>query len=375
MWSADQTNAVRAGEVEVGEGGVGEVGVGGTYGNDVAPAPAERDTTPPRPPAGPEPLPPPRAEVPSAAVTHAVASPTASTGRGGLGQSDAMALSSWADDEVRVTPQPFQPVERPDRRRAPLLIGGTFGALVLIALIVVGVMTLTGGHGHNHQAGPKPTPTPSPTRTHSINNASTDPGPLVLAQFFPASIQQAGRGYTLLGSETTTNCAEVEPSVYQSVITQQDCGEVLRATYESTNKSTIATVAVAVFDSADNSQSVSDTLHQQGSVNKADWLLPMPVKQDSKFTAKSPVICTVMPVGRYLLMWAGGYVDNRRLTSEPAALAQMLGDLFNQAETPIRARMSPSDRAALPDAEQSSAPPVPSATGTPALDRTATSGG
>lgn len=285
---------------------------------------------------------------------------------------DAAALSPWDDEQPPAASPSSGSADRDARRKAPLLIGGTFGVLVLIVLIVIGVMALTGGHAHKHVAGPpKPTPKPSPTQTHSINSASTDPGPLVLGQFFPPSVDLAGRDYTLLGSETSA-CSITVPAAYQSVMTKQDCTEVLRATYESSTKKTIATVAVAVFGSADNAQAVSDTMHQEGSVDKANWLLPMAEKQAPKFTAKSPVACQVKPVGRYLLMWAGGYVDSRRLTSASSAVSQMLTDLFSQAEAPIRARMSPSDRAEQPDADQSTSVPVPSASGAPALDRSAT---
>ncbi|WP_372408317.1 hypothetical protein [Streptomyces luteireticuli] len=211
------------------------------------------------------------------------------------------------------------------RRRRLLLIGGGVLAAAGVAAIVATAIVASdkGGDGPKKQAAAGPTasgtpaaaePTFAPVAPPSpldprdfISDKGKDTAPLTPATLFPeAKPSVAGRAYERTATSSGTDCAEVTQGGLGSVLAENGCRQVLRATY--VRDGVAVTVGVAVFDN----KAAADRAKDRSTGNIA-----------ALTGGKSPDFCratacrlTANAEGRYAYFTVAGYTGNKPVTSD-----------------------------------------------------------
>ncbi|MGW2189856.1 hypothetical protein [Streptomyces sp. NPDC001719] len=243
----------------------------------------------------------------------------------------------------RPTPQwgPPPPPQTPDwsaladdaaargRRRKWLLFGGG-GALAVVAVATAVAVAVTGSHGGGKQSGlpapeklpkssgaPEPSfseaaPPPPPNPLDFISSADKDKAPLNTETLFPHTKPVLyKRKYERTATATTTDCASATQGGLGSVLTDNGCREVLRATY--VRDGIAVTVGVAVFDDKAAAAKAKD----QSSGNIAS----LSGDNDPAFCRATACRLTANAQGRYAYFTVAGYANGKAVgESDTAAL-------------------------------------------------------
>ncbi|MFI1797746.1 hypothetical protein ACH427_10365 [Streptomyces sp. NPDC020379] len=216
-----------------------------------------------------------------------------------------------------------------DRRRRWLLFGGG-GALATAAVATAVTFAVTGSHGGGKQSGlpapqklpsssggPEPSfsesaPPPPPNPLDFISSADKDKAPLSTKTLFPHTKPVLyKRKYEQTATATTTDCASATQGALGSVLTDNGCREVLRATY--VRDGIAVTVGVAVFDDKAAAAKAKD----QSSGNIAS----LSGDNDPAFCRATACRLTANAQGRYAYFTVAGYANGKAVgESDTAAL-------------------------------------------------------
>ncbi|MDG4531106.1 hypothetical protein [Streptomyces sp. AV19] len=265
-----------------------------------------------------------------------------------FGQGDPQ--QPWGPPQAPATPDwaalADDTAARGRRRRRLLLIGGGVLAAAGVAAIVATAIvasdkdaggtkkTAAGPTASGTPASPEPTfapvapPSPLDPRDF-ISDKNKDKAPLTPATLFPETKPAvAGRAYERTGTSAGTDCAAVTQGGLGSVLAENGCRQVLRATY--VRDGVAVTVGVAVFDT----KAAADRAKDRSTGNIA-----------ALTGGKSPGFCratacrmTANAEGRYAYFTVAGYAGNKPVTGDDTKALTAGRDISTYAFGRILAR-------------------------------------
>ena len=224
--------------------------------------------------------------------------------------------------------------EAGNRRRKLLLIGGGVLGAAAIAGIVATAVIATGHHGQP-QPGPsaqatgstQPTPTtsfpavtppPPPNPLAIISDAHKDTAPITPDGLFPgARVTVQGRTYARATTDSVTNCSDAAAGGLGTVLADNGCRKLLRATY--TRGGVAVTVGVAVFDT--KSAATAAKNQSQG------YVLPLPGGGVGTFCHAVACRMSTNSIGRYTYFTIAGLANGGSLTTTDTQALQAGNDI------------------------------------------------
>lgn len=231
------------------------------------------------------------------------------------------------------------------RRRLLLIGGGVLAAAGVAAIVATAIVASDKGDGGTKKttAGPTasgtpasdeptfaPVAPPSPLDPRDfISSADKDRTPLSPATLFPeAKPAVAGRAYERTATSADPDCATVTQGGLGSVLAENGCRRVLRATY--VRDGVAVTVGIAVFDT----KAAADRAKDRSTGNIA-----------ALTGGKSPDFCratacrlTANAEGRYAYFTVAGYAGNKAVTSDDTKALTAGRDISTYAFGRILAR-------------------------------------
>ncbi|MET9919738.1 hypothetical protein ABZZ04_21995 [Streptomyces sp. NPDC006435] len=163
-----------------------------------------------------------------------------------------------------------------NRRKKWLLIGGgvlataAVGAIVATAVISTDENNRSAGSGKhaselpapsdlpNETAEPEPSfssvaPPPPPNPKDYISSGKKDRAPITADAFFPGKkLTMGGRVYVKGATQQTKNCAATTKGALGSILVNNGCQQVIRATYSKDGVA--ATIGIAVFETEERAK-------------------------------------------------------------------------------------------------------------------------
>ncbi|MFI1255862.1 hypothetical protein ACH4U6_19065 [Streptomyces netropsis] len=208
------------------------------------------------------------------------------------------------------------------RRRKWLLVGGGVLAAGAVAGIVATAVA-SSGKGSDKKlpaaeklpsagASPEPSfssvaPPPPPNPREFIGSAEKDKAPLTTKSLFPHSKPSLNkRTYKKVATDTTSDCASAAQGGLGSVLSDNGCRKVLRATY--VRDGVAVTVGVAVFDTKE----AADKAKSQSTGNIA----ALPDDDGPSFCKGTACRLTANAEGRYAYFTVAGYTSGKAVDSD-----------------------------------------------------------
>ncbi|NDZ82693.1 hypothetical protein G3I19_30005 [Streptomyces sp. SID10853] len=216
------------------------------------------------------------------------------------------------------------------RRKKLLYIGGGVLATAVVGALVAAVV-VAAGSGSDTSGKDLPSPEALPTRSGDalpsftpkapapppnpkdfISSSKKDKAPLSAATLFPgAKIAVGDHTYAKAATHRTTACASVTQGALGSVLADNGCGQVIRATF---SKGGVAvTIGVAVFDTEAQAQkAMKQSAGGIASLNGAG--VPTFCRNGS--------VCrrTANAYGRYAYFTVGGFTSGKNVTQSDATV-------------------------------------------------------
>ncbi|WP_274561389.1 hypothetical protein [Streptomyces spiramyceticus] len=161
----------------------------------------------------------------------------------------------------------------------------------------------TGGPGPSFSSQAPP---PPPDPKEFISSAKKDKAPLSADTLFPGKkLTMGGRAYAKGATSRTTSCSAATQGALGSVLANNGCDQVIRATY---SKGGVAvTVGVAVFDTAAQAEKAKE--------QASGGLASLPGAGVPTF-CRAGAICrkTANAYGRYAYFTVGGFTNGKNVT-------------------------------------------------------------
>ncbi|MGW7002787.1 hypothetical protein ACWGCW_08160 [Streptomyces sp. NPDC054933] len=221
-----------------------------------------------------------------------------------------------------------------NRRRKLLFIGGgVLGAAALAGIVATAVIAT--GHHDQPQPGPtgqatgsaQPTPTtsfpavtppPPPNPLAIISSAKKDTAPITPDSLFPgARVTIQGRTYDKATTDSTSTCSDVAAGGLGTVLANNGCRKMLRATY--TRGGVAVTVGVAVFDTKAAADAANNQAH--------GYVQPLSGGGVAAFCHAVACRLSSNSVGRYAYFTTAGLAGGGALTSADTQALQAGNDV------------------------------------------------
>ncbi len=237
-----------------------------------------------------------------------------------------------------------------DRRRKLFLIGGGVLATAAVAAIVATAVASSGhkGKGGGDAAGGLPSPQDLPSESATaepsfsdvappappkpldiISSARRDKAPLSPATLFPEkSAAKDDRSYAKASTAATTNCATATQGQLGSVLVNNGCRELLRATFS--RDGVAVTVGVAVFDGKAAAERAKDQ-YKPNVASLAGGGVPV-------FCRRTACQTSANAIGRYAYFTISGYTSGKAVTASDTVTLQAGRDVADYTFNRILAR-------------------------------------
>ncbi|MFB6839226.1 hypothetical protein [Streptomyces sp. NPDC056361] len=237
---------------------------------------------------------------------------------------------------------------RSRRKRWLLIGGGALATLAVGAIVATAVVTTNrnndtaknGGGDPTGAVSPTGTPTPEPTFSSVapppppnpmdyISDPKKDKAPLTAEGLFPGKqMSMNKRSYKKGATSATTNCASVTQGGLGTVLKQNGCQRVLRATY--VKDGVAITVGVAVFP--------SEAAAQKAKGQATGGIAPLVGAGVRDFCHATVCLRRANSIGRYAYFTQAGFADGKKVTKADKPVFQASDDLGTFAFNQIYAR-------------------------------------
>ncbi|WP_103509556.1 hypothetical protein [Streptomyces sp. SM13] len=250
------------------------------------------------------------------------------------------------------------------RRKKLLMIGGGALATVAIgAIVTTAVVTSNGGKGKADEnasqlpapaelpedtSAPEPSfssvaPPPPPDPKEFISSAEKDKAPITVDGFFPGKKLTMGDRVHLKGATSSAaNCATGTQGALGSILANNGCTQLIRATYRKDGVA--VTVGIAVFETEARAKKTAD--------QASGGLASLSGGGVDTF-CRGGTVClrTANSYGRYAYFSVGGFLNGKRVTTTDKDVYAVSKDLTNFAFRQIhrRGQIQASQAAAEPN--------------------------
>ncbi|MFF0331600.1 hypothetical protein ACFYUM_03375 [Streptomyces fimicarius] len=250
------------------------------------------------------------------------------------------------------------------RRKKLLMIGGGVLATVAIgAIVTTAVVTSNSGKGKADKnasqlpapaelpedtSAPEPSfssvaPPPPPDPKEFISSAEKDKAPITVDGFFPGKKLTMGDRVHLKGATSSAaNCATGTQGALGSILANNGCTQLIRATYRKDGVA--VTVGIAVFETEARAKKTAD--------QASGGLASLSGGGVDTF-CRGGTVClrTANSYGRYAYFSVGGFLNGKRVTTADKDVYAVSKDLTNFAFRQIhrRGQLQASQAAAEPN--------------------------
>ncbi|MEU3052724.1 hypothetical protein [Streptomyces griseus] len=274
----------------------------------------------------------------------------ASWGPGGDGTPDWAALAEESAARAR-------------RKRLLMIGGGVLATVAIGAIVTTAVVTSNGGKGKADKnasqlpapaelpedtSAPEPSfssvaPPPPPDPKEFISSAEKDKAPITVDGFFPGKKLTMGDRVHLKGATSSAaNCATGTQGALGSILANNGCTQLIRATYRKDGVA--VTVGIAVFETEARAKKTAD--------QASGGLASLSGGGVDTF-CRGGTVClrTANSYGRYAYFSVGGFLNGKRVTTADKDVYAVSKDLTNFAFRQIhrRGQLQASQAAAEPN--------------------------
>ncbi|MBV7244859.1 hypothetical protein [Streptomyces sp. MW-W600-10] len=274
----------------------------------------------------------------------------ASWGPGGDGTPDWAALAEESAARAR-------------RKRLLMIGGGVLATVAIGAIVTTAVVTSNGGKGKADKnasqlpapaelpedtSAPEPSfssvaPPPPPDPKEFISSAEKDKAPITVDGFFPGKKLTMGDRVHLKGATSSAaNCANGTQGALGSILANNGCTQLIRATYRKDGVA--VTVGIAVFETEARAKKTAD--------QASGGLASLSGGGVDTF-CRGGTVClrTANSYGRYAYFSVGGFLNGKRVTTADKDVYAVSKDLTNFAFRQIhrRGQLQASQAAAEPN--------------------------
>ncbi|MCI4044547.1 hypothetical protein [Streptomyces sp. TRM75563] len=274
----------------------------------------------------------------------------ASWGPGGDGTPDWAALADESAARAR-------------RKKLLMISGGALATVAIGAIVTTAVVTSNGGKGKADKnasqlpapaelpedtSAPEPSfssvaPPPPPDPKEFISSAEKDKAPITVDGFFPGKKLTMGDRVHLKGATSSAaNCATGTQGALGSILANNGCTQLIRATYRKDGVA--VTVGIAVFETEARAKKTAD--------QASGGLASLSGGGVDTF-CRGGTVClrTANSYGRYAYFSVGGFLNGKRVTTADKDVYAVSKDLTNFAFRQIhrRGQIQASQAAAEPN--------------------------
>ena len=222
--------------------------------------------------------------------------------------------------------------------------------VAVLAVAAAAIIVLRSRSASTHSAQPPatsptgPTSAPSPTAslklTSKIDNVTTDPKPITMAEIFPNSqVSTEGRQFARVAAEVNRNCALSARGSFAAALTASKCERVVRATYVDSSKRFAVTAGVAALPT----KALAERANRAKRLKRNIWFAGLDGKAGSgaQLISASGGYAYGVVDGRYIIFAYATYANGHTPTGKGAldTVVESLSRAFAMlAEQPITAR-------------------------------------
>ncbi len=153
-----------------------------------------------------------------------------------------------------------------DKRKRNILLGSGFAVLLL--LVGGGVFLIASGGLGSGGSGD----------AVNVSDEADDPGALDVEALFPEEVEVDGQGtFSRVAVEDTDDCATGTHGDYGQALTENDCRQLIRASYLSEDQNHAVTVGIAAMPRADEAE---EAMNAQDLI-AAEWFAGLPGEEGS----------------------------------------------------------------------------------------------
>ncbi|WP_325048980.1 hypothetical protein, partial [Marinitenerispora sediminis] len=206
-----------------------------------------------------------------------------------------------------------------------VLVGAGFGVLVLLGGIGAFVLATNGSTG------------PGEYEVSRVADEGVDPDPLQVDDVFGAeSVEIGGETFTRVQTDDTEKCDTVTHGDYGQVLVENDCRQVVRASYVNEEGTRAVTVGVAAMADQGGAQAA-----QEGQdLASSQWFAGL-AGQDGSGAERMDVAGghgSGATWGRYVVFALAANADGRTPEGDAADLAELSGQFVNLPLVPLGER-------------------------------------
>ncbi|TDQ51447.1 hypothetical protein [Actinorugispora endophytica] len=215
--------------------------------------------------------------------------------------------------------------------------GGRDSRILLMGAGFAALLVLGGGGAFLLATGGGPDSGSGEYDVSLVSDESTDPDTLKTGEIFALeTIEAGGETFTLLQTDDTEKCETTAHGDYGQVLTENDCRQVVRATYVNEDKTHAVTIGVAAMADSVGAQAATESQD----LENTQWFAGLP-GQDGSGAERLGIAgghASGATWGRYMVFSLAATTDGRTPSGDRPELAEISELFIDVALAPLGER-------------------------------------
>ncbi|MFF0580087.1 hypothetical protein [Streptosporangium saharense] len=185
---------------------------------------------------------------------------------------------------------------------------------------------------------PNTPPEPDPINTEILNSEKTDPGKMTVADAFTKKVTLAGATFVRVKTDVTNKCDEAAAGRFASTLANQDCRQVLRATYVDSKRKYAVTTGIAVLPTLQSAVEVDRTKNLGSNL----WFrgLPGSAGSGAERVGIAGGYAAGLVWGRYIVFSYATFSDGHTPTAKEKTLGKVSGAFRDETAKVVERRVT-----------------------------------
>ncbi|MER7130712.1 hypothetical protein [Streptosporangium saharense] len=181
-------------------------------------------------------------------------------------------------------------------------------------------------------------PEPDPINTEILNSEKTDPGKMTVADAFTKKVTLAGATFVRVKTDVTNKCDEAAAGRFASTLANQDCRQVLRATYVDSKRKYAVTTGIAVLPTLQSAVEVDRTKNLGSNL----WFrgLPGSAGSGAERVGIAGGYAAGLVWGRYIVFSYATFSDGHTPTNKEKTLGKVSGAFRDETAKVVERRVT-----------------------------------
>ncbi|MEV4092448.1 hypothetical protein [Streptosporangium saharense] len=181
-------------------------------------------------------------------------------------------------------------------------------------------------------------PEPDPINTEILNSEKTDPGKMTVADAFTKKVTLAGATFVRVKTDVTSKCDEAAAGRFANTLANQDCRQVLRATYVDSKRKYAVTTGIAVLPTLQSAVEVDRTKNLGSNL----WFrgLPGSAGSGAERVGIAGGYAAGLVWGRYIVFSYATFSDGHTPTAKEKTLGKVSGAFRDETAKVVERRVT-----------------------------------